>query len=235
MVRVIEVVPWRRQGPVYSEKHSCCRCHRWPSDVRRPGISGHGIDIVMLECSGSSTTLHWRHNGRGGVSNHQSYGCLLNRLYRRRSKKTSKLHVTGLCAGNSPVTCEFRAQMASNAENVPIWWCHHEKLLISNSASFTRLVASWHMSIYLQSALTPYHYTPVTPAKPTRNRQKTQNFQWIVQLSATDNVAEDTVKPVGLMSGSLRVRFGMESPDLRPIDNRHDTEWKPTISTMLES
>ena len=43
----------------------------------------------------------------------------------RRSKKTSKLRVTGLCAGNSPVTGEFPAQMASNAENVSIWWRHH--------------------------------------------------------------------------------------------------------------
>ena len=34
-----------------------------------------------------------------------------------RSKKTSKLRVTGLCAGNSPVAGEFPAQMASNAEN----------------------------------------------------------------------------------------------------------------------
>ena len=42
-----------------------------------------------------------------------------------RSKKTSKLRVTGLCAGNSPVTGEFPAQRASNAENVSIWWHHH--------------------------------------------------------------------------------------------------------------
>ena len=35
------------------------------------------------------------------VSNHQRLYCLLNRLLRRRSKKTSKLRVTGLCAGNS--------------------------------------------------------------------------------------------------------------------------------------
>ena len=41
------------------------------------------------------------------------------------SKKTSKLRITGLCAGNSPVTGEFPAQMASNAENVSIWWCEH--------------------------------------------------------------------------------------------------------------
>ena len=38
---------------------------------------------------------------------------------------TSKLRVTGLCAGNSPGTDEFPAQMASNAENVSIWWRHH--------------------------------------------------------------------------------------------------------------
>ena len=45
---------------------------------------------------------------------------LLNRLFSRRSKKTPKFRVTGLCAGNSPMTGEFPAQMASNAENVPI-------------------------------------------------------------------------------------------------------------------
>ena len=69
--------------------------------------------------------LQWRHNGRDGVSDHQPHDCLLNRLFRRRSKKTSKLRITGLCAGNSPVTGEFPAQMVSNAENVSIWWCHH--------------------------------------------------------------------------------------------------------------
>ena len=39
---------------------------------------------------------------------------------RRRSKKTSKLRVTGLCVGNSAVTGEIPAQRASNAENVSI-------------------------------------------------------------------------------------------------------------------
>ena len=70
-------------------------------------------------------SLQWRHNGRNSVSNHQPHECLLNRLFRRRSKKTSKLRVTGLCAGNSPETGEFPAQMASNAENASIWWRHH--------------------------------------------------------------------------------------------------------------
>ena len=71
-------------------------------------------------------SLQWRdNNGCDIVSNHQPHHCLLNRLFRRRSKKTSKLHVTGLCEGNSPVTNEFPAQMASNVENVFIWWRHN--------------------------------------------------------------------------------------------------------------
>ena len=68
----------------------------------------------------------WRHNGRDGVSNHQSYHRLLNRLIRRRSKETSKVRDTGLCVcGNSLVTSEFLAQMASNAENVSNWSRYH--------------------------------------------------------------------------------------------------------------
>ena len=38
-----------------------------------------------------------------------------------------KPRVTGLSVGNSPVTGEFPAQMASNAENVFIWWRYHVK------------------------------------------------------------------------------------------------------------
>ena len=49
----------------------------------------HGLVQVYI------STLRWRHYGRDGVSNHQPHDCLLNRLFRRRSKKTSKLRVTG--------------------------------------------------------------------------------------------------------------------------------------------
>ena len=51
-------------------------------------------------------TLRWCHNGHDGVSSHQPHHCLLNRLLWCRSKKTSKLRVTGLCA----VPGEFPAQ-----------------------------------------------------------------------------------------------------------------------------
>ena len=66
--------------------------------------------------------LQWRHNGRDGVS---PAAPLFTQPCRCRSKKTSKLCVTGICVGNSPVPGEFPAQMTSNAENVSIWWRHH--------------------------------------------------------------------------------------------------------------
>ena len=71
-------------------------------------------------------TLQWRHNGHDSVSNHQAHACLLHRLFRCTSNKTSKPRVTGLCAVNSPGTGEVPAQMASNAGNVFIWWRHHD-------------------------------------------------------------------------------------------------------------
>ena len=71
-----------------------------------------------------SETLQWRHNERDRVSNHQPHDCLFNCLFRRSSKKTSKLRVTGLCAGKSSGTGEFPAQSISNEENVSIWWRH---------------------------------------------------------------------------------------------------------------
>ena len=43
-----------------------------------------------------NSILQWRHNKGNGVSNHRCLDCLLNRLFRRRSKKTSKLRVASL-------------------------------------------------------------------------------------------------------------------------------------------
>ena len=58
------------------------------------------------------------------------------------SKKTSKLRVTGLCAGNSPGTSEFPAQMASYAENVSIWWRHHVRALNLEMLQFIHITQS---------------------------------------------------------------------------------------------
>ena len=51
-----------------------------------------------------SHSLRRCHNGRDSVSNHQPRHCLLSLLFRHRSKKASKLRVTGLYMGNSPGT-----------------------------------------------------------------------------------------------------------------------------------
>ena len=72
--------------------------------------------------------LQSRHDGRDGVSNYRRLGCILNHLFRRRSQKTRKRRVTGLCTGNSPVIGEFTAQRASDAEAGSIWWRHHYKV-----------------------------------------------------------------------------------------------------------
>ena len=89
--------------------------------------------------------LQWRHNKRDGVSNHQPHHCLLNRLFKRRSKKTSKLRVTGPCEENSPVTGEFPSQRVSNAENVSIWWRHRVNAwkAVTSTASLTYPVTVW--------------------------------------------------------------------------------------------
>ena len=103
------------------------------SDQKVPNNDGGRAPLWLLVNSVSSAhfqviPLLWRHNGRDGVSNHRRLNCLLSHLFRRRSKKTSKLRVTGLCEWNSPVTGEFPAQRANNMETVSIWWRHHECL-----------------------------------------------------------------------------------------------------------
>ena len=80
-------------------------------------------------------SLQWRHNEHDGVSNHRRLECLLNPLFRRRSKKILKLRVAGLCEGNPPVTGGFLSQRPSNSENVSIWWLHHATVSSDSSAS----------------------------------------------------------------------------------------------------
>ena len=70
---------------------------------------------------------------------------------RRRSEKTSKFSVTGLCEGNSPVIGEFLAQRVSNAENVSISWRHREQLALALVA-----VLEPGQRVICNEQLTPY-------------------------------------------------------------------------------
>ena len=98
----------------------------WTSGTKYLFVSGTICGLSGISPCYASAALQWRHSERDGISNHQPHHCLLNRLLRLRSRKTSKLRATGLCEGNSPVTGEFPAQRASNTENVSIlsWWRH---------------------------------------------------------------------------------------------------------------
>ena len=98
-------------------------------------------------------SLQWRHNGHDDVSNHQPHHCLLSHLFGRRSKKTSKLRVTGLCAGNSPGTGEIPAQRVSYAENVSIWWRHHVKFYVQYLSSCTTFPGIWFRRIHNERKL----------------------------------------------------------------------------------
>ena len=102
---------------VYVDLCYCLRICKYHMNIYQPAALTHPCREQI--------SSRWRHNGHHGVSNHQPHDYLLNRLFRHKSKKTSKLRVTGLCAGNSPGTGKFPAQRASYAENVSIWWRHH--------------------------------------------------------------------------------------------------------------
>ena len=150
--------------------------------VRLVEIPLHGRQGSVYHAE--SISLRRRHNGHYSVSNHQARDCLLNRLFRRRSKKTSKLRVTGLCAGNSPRIGEFPAQMASSAENVSTWWRHHDHCRLTTQKA--RVSAAMVLSILWNRVLvfhwlgfklpTSSHWYrlrqyPVTKYPVTRNRR----------------------------------------------------------------
>ena len=120
-------------------------------------------------------SLQWRHNERDCVSNLRRLPCLLNCWFRRRSKKTSKLRVTGLCLGNSPLTGEFPTQRASNAENVSIWWRHHVKLNFGTYSSRFR-----PKSLFMVAAVMRLVTPPVSSkvANMDRTRWTTYREDW---------------------------------------------------------
>ena len=65
----------------------------WQGWLKLTATQFHHSDVMMSAMTSQITSLTF----------------LLNRLFRRRSKKTLKLRVTGLCARNSPMIGEFPA------------------------------------------------------------------------------------------------------------------------------
>ena len=134
---LVQIMAWRRPGDkplsepmmVSLQTHICVT---WPQWVNCFIVV---VFLILLDSHGAfshifqdylQTPLQWRHNECNGISNHRRFDCLLSRFFRCRSKKTSKLCITGLCDGNPPVASGFPSQRASNAINVSIRWCHHD-------------------------------------------------------------------------------------------------------------
>ena len=114
---------WRQQHIHYLKSYKDTQAEIPLSDF-------HYGDVIMSTMASQITSLTI-------TQSYRWFGC--------RSKKTSKLRVTGLCAGNSPGTGEFPAQMASYAENVSIWWRHHVKKLYIFLLTSVQIV-SYNMS-----------------------------------------------------------------------------------------
>ena len=104
-----------------------------------------------------NNTKQWCNNEHDGVSNHRRLDCLLNCLFRRRSKRTSKLRVTGLCKGNPPVTRGFPSQRASNAQNVFISWRRHEICIcILTLRRYHRVIGKKYKNLVNPSQIIPF-------------------------------------------------------------------------------
>ena len=105
-------------------------------------------------------------------------------FFRRISKKTSKLCGTGLCEGNSPVTGDFHAQRTSDAENVSIWWRHHEKRASSQTYQSNHTYASIPSCTAL--LFYPYRHTAVQ-GKLRSGHNWLQCWPWMSNCLQTEN------------------------------------------------
>ena len=116
---------------VTCSQHCLLLCFR-----NAPGSSLHYNDVIMNAMVSQITSLTI------------VYSTVCSRC---RSKKASKLRVTGLCVGNSPVTGDFPARRASNAENASVWWRHHVNdrdrgggiLVEEENAAWSRMFCSY--------------------------------------------------------------------------------------------
>ena len=118
---------------------------------------------------GSWYSLQWCHNEPSDVSNHQPHDCLLNCLFRRRSKKTSKLRTTGLCEGNSPVTGKFPAHKGPATRKM---FPFDDVIMFRTTKAWTCFLHRWPFvrRIHRPSVDSP-HKGPVTRIQFVENRR----------------------------------------------------------------
>ena len=100
---------FRTNGPMWGESTG----HRWmgpvDTDHKWSAMRNHYSDVILSAMACQITNLK------------VVYSTVYSGADQRKHQSTASLAF----AGKSPATGEFPAQMASNAENVFIWWRHH--------------------------------------------------------------------------------------------------------------
>ena len=115
-------ISWRYTGSEEDYVHTLCRyclCNV-PTDHVTMSLE-HYSDVIMGTMASQITR----------------FTIVYSTVFQAQIKENIKVpRHTSLCAGNSPVTSEFPAHRANNAEHVSIWWRHHEEIpsvpLLSN-------------------------------------------------------------------------------------------------------
>ena len=99
----------------------------WSRPLNSFGLQWPDLNIygTRLSCSNTSI-LQWRHNENNGVPSHWPLDCFPSRLFRRRSKKTSKLRITGFY------------------ESTGHWWIPHKGPVTRKVSSLDDIIMNDH-------------------------------------------------------------------------------------------
>ena len=122
------------------------------------------------------TSIRWCHNGLDSISNHQPHDCLLNRLFRHRSKKTSKLRVTGLCAVNSPHKWPLTRKMTSSCTMSYHWVITNAPVSKCVQAHVVHACMHQHGCMYVVILKLSLWQLPMQPMKQIVSRSKDFHF-----------------------------------------------------------
>ena len=99
------------------------------SAPRRKALPRHDVVIKSTVPKGRGHYSDAIMRAMARVSNHQLHHCLLNHLLSRRSKKTSKLCVTSLLAGNSPQhKWPVTRKMFPSDDVIMLFHLHHPRI-----------------------------------------------------------------------------------------------------------
>ena len=148
-----------------------------------------GLRIII--CSSGLDIIFGNHYGdviMGAIASRiTSLTIVYSAVYSDRSKKTSKLRVTGFGVGNSPGTGEFPTQMASNTENVSIWWRHHDSCYCLQLTLKCWVVLMKHIHMFISSIISRQCYG-VCCLSHTSWKPRT-HLSYIVNTTSVDNLA----------------------------------------------